>query len=95
MSVEDDLDRAEILSDFGEQVRWKGDEIQAVWYQPYSQILDTEGDAPAIMVRASDVLGAAHGDEVKRTISGVTTDYTVRGVQPDGTGMTLLVLEEQ
>jgi hypothetical protein len=40
-------------------------------------------------VRSTDVPGAAQGDAV--TVGA--TAYAVRGVQPDGTGMTLLLLE--
>lgn len=96
-NVESAADRAELLDsgDFGEVVQWKGDLISAVWYQEYFEDQETEGSSPAILVRTADVSGADHGDEVKRTVAGVTTDYTVRGVQADGTGMTKMILELQ
>jgi hypothetical protein len=45
---------------------------------------------PLFTCQTSDVSSAAEGDAI--TISG--TDYTVRDVRPDGTGVTVLVLEE-
>jgi len=48
-----------------------------------------ESSGPVFMCRTADVSAAAHGDTL--AISG--TVYTVRGVQPDGTGMTTLRLE--
>ena len=95
--VESAADRLELLSDddFGEEVRLVGVAIPAVWYAPYSEVLGTEGSGPSIMVRTADVPDIAHGQEVKRTVGGVTSDYTVRGVQSDGTGMSRVILEEQ
>ena len=48
-----------------------------------------EGKQSSFMCRSSDITDAAHGDSL--VVSGTT--YTVRGVQPDGTGVTTLILE--
>jgi hypothetical protein len=45
---------------------------------------------PRFVCRTSDVSAAAEGDAI--TINSVA--YTIRVVQPDGTGVTTLVLEE-
>ena len=45
---------------------------------------------PMFHCRTADVPSAAEGDAIR--VSGV--DYTVRNVRPDGTGMTMLMLEE-
>ena len=45
---------------------------------------------PRFLCRTSDVSSAAEGDAI--TINSVA--YTIRVVQPDGTGTTTLVLEE-
>jgi hypothetical protein len=50
-----------------------------------------ESAQPAALVRDSDVAGVVHG---KLVVRGAVT-YAVRGVHPDGTGLTLLVLEKQ
>jgi hypothetical protein len=48
-----------------------------------------EGKQASFICKTSDVSSAAHGDTL--VVSGTT--YTVRGVQPDGTGVTTLILE--
>jgi len=48
-----------------------------------------EGKRATFNCMTSDVSAAAHGDTL--AVSGTT--YTVRGVQPDGTGSTTLILE--
>lgn len=45
---------------------------------------------PMFHCRTADVPSAAEGDSL--TVSGV--GYVVRNVRPDGTGMTMLILEE-
>lgn len=48
-----------------------------------------EGAAPVFLCAAAAVPGATHGQTL--TIDG--TVYTIRGVQPDGTGLVLLILQ--
>jgi len=48
-----------------------------------------ESVGPAVHMRDVDVSGVAHGTSI--TVGG--TAYTVRGIEPDGTGMTTLILE--
>jgi hypothetical protein len=48
-----------------------------------------EGKNASFMCRTSDVSNAAHGDTL--AVSGTT--YKIRGVQPDGTGSTNLILQ--
>lgn len=50
-----------------------------------------ENSNPTFLCKTADVSNAAHGDTI--VLSGTT--YNIRGVQPDGTGITLLELEEQ
>tara|TARA_Y100000310_G_scaffold342185_1_gene444185 strand:+ start:7325 stop:7639 length:315 start_codon:yes stop_codon:yes gene_type:complete len=50
-----------------------------------------ESTKPVAMVRDSDVPNVAHGDAL---VTGSIT-YSVIGIQQDGTGLTLLILEEQ
>ena len=47
-----------------------------------------EGTAPLVHARESDVSSASHGDTI--TISNVA--YTIVGIEPDFTGMTVLRL---
>lgn len=50
-----------------------------------------QGNQPVFVCKAADVSAVAHGDTL--AISGTT--YKVVGVEPDGTGLVLLRLEEQ
>lgn len=50
-----------------------------------------EGRAPVALAVASEIASVAQGQTL---VIGATT-YKVRGVEPDGTGMVLLRLEEQ
>lgn len=61
---------------------------------------EVESSSPAATAKSSDVatLGIAHGTEIG--ISGTPGgeydgDYTVIGMEPDGQGMTKLILERQ
>ena len=53
--------------------------------------VSVEASQPRFSCRTADVSSAAHGDTL---LLGGTT-YNVVGVQPDGTGMTMLLLEDQ
>jgi len=53
--------------------------------------LGVEANDPQFLCATADVPGIGHGD----TAIINSTTYKVRGVQPDGTGQTLLILEEQ
>ena len=52
-----------------------------------------DSNAPRLTVRTAEAQRAGIGHGAVLTIEGET--YVVRGVQPDGTGMTVCVLEEQ
>lgn len=69
----------------------EGDSITAVFDHGYAEVQGIESEAPLLMCRTSDVASVAHGDAV--TVN--STSYAVRGIQNDGTGVTILVLEEQ
>ena len=52
-------------------------------------------DQPRLTCVSSDILSLAEGDTVSVPVDGVDTDYTIRVVMPDGTGVTELALEKQ
>jgi hypothetical protein len=66
--------------------------VNAIFQNEYLGIeggtVDVEGSSPVVFVRSSDVTGVAHSDAF--TIDG--TGYSVVGIQPDGTGVTQLIL---
>jgi hypothetical protein len=69
--------------------------INGIFEKPYfgasGAEVDVESSKPTFLCQTSDVSSATHGDDL--SISG--TNYKVVGVEDDGTGVTLLILEEQ
>lgn len=95
MAVETADDRAALLADFGVSVT-KADT------STFTGIFDTdflavdveetevESNEPVLLARTADTATLAHGSVL--LINAVS--YTVRGIQPDGTGMTTLFLDK-
>lgn len=50
----------------------------------------TAGTGPVLLCAAADITSAAQGDTV--VVGGIS--YTITSLEPDGTGMTLLRLQE-
>lgn len=102
---ETDADRLQMLSTLGEvliytangdtHVSSKSKSIYAIFDRPYVETAKVEGYAPVITVRDSDVAGVVHGAMIRRSVSGADIDYKVIGIEPDGTGMTAIMLQEQ
>lgn len=67
--------------------------VNVIFDAEYTEPLgnDVQGSAPVAWCQASLLPGVAHGD----TLVINATTYKVRGVEPDGTGVLLLRLEEQ
>ena len=57
----------------------------------YVDPLGVESGGPVATLPTADAASAAHGQVL--IVSGAT--YKVRGIEPDGTGITLLRLEKQ
>ena len=97
--VETASDRLIMLSDFGEDVVFtpvggNASTIKAIFDNVYQSVEagGTVGFAltqPKIMVRTTDVPSIAEGDNINLR----STDFTVRVVMQDGTGMTEIGLE--
>jgi hypothetical protein len=90
---EDDLPI--FFKDFAIDAEWMGKTIEAIFHNAYEAVTlfgsDIESKNPFIEVQDSDIQGIASGDTV--TIDSV--DYKVMGPpQPDGTGITLLMLSK-
>jgi hypothetical protein len=62
--------------------------FDASYYEPLGEV---EGRQPMFMLPTASASSAAHGQSL---VIGATT-YKVRGVEPDGAGVTTLILEEQ
>lgn len=91
MAVESDDDRASLLADFGVTAYAGSVEFTVILDTEYIETADMSGYAPVATARTRDVIDAnlQAGDVID--VDG--TDYTVRIVRPDGTGITQVVLE--
>lgn len=97
MAVETADERAIFFSvdDFGVAATYAGGTVNGIFDNEFFEA-DAGGmvavaiQQPRFLCRTADVSAAAEGDAI--VINSV--DYTIRVVQPDGTGMTTLVLEE-
>lgn len=65
--------------------------VNGLLSKSYVTVNDVENTAPSFTCAASDVPNAKHGD----TLVANGINYLVVGVQPDGTGIVTLILEEQ
>ena len=99
MAVESAADRAAFfdVDDFGVAGNYNsGTTVNGIFDNEYYGAAEggevsLESSNPAFLCRSADVPSAAHSD----TLVGNSASYVVIGVQPDGTGMTALILEAQ
>ena len=97
MAVETADERAIFFNvdDFGVAATYNGGTVNGIFDNEFFEA-DAGGmvavaiQQPRFLCRTSDVSAAAEGDGI--VINSVS--YVIRVVQPDGTGMTTLVLEE-
>ena len=85
-----DLDNIMNADEFGIAAVVDGDAVTGIFDNNYVEIEGVSGTYPVLTCKTSDVSGAAQGDVV--TVN--STSYRIASVQPDGTGVTQLVLEE-
>jgi hypothetical protein len=91
MSLESDADRLAYLQAVGEQISVNGQTLWAVPDNAYVDVLDlAAGTRPQAIVRTADVPNIAPG----QTVVMQGTQYSVAEIQPDGTGMTTLILQK-
>ena len=93
MSVETAADRTAMLADYGTTVtKADASTFTGIFDNDFLAVdvdeSEVESSEPTLLARTADVPSLAHGDTL--TISAVS--YTVRGIQPDGTGMTQIML---
>ena len=87
-------DLAVFFADFAVDAVYKGVGIKVIFDNPYFERTvfggAVESSQPKAWVKDSDITGAAHGD----TITINSAAYTIIEIQPDGTGITTLILSE-
>lgn len=92
MFYEDDLDV--LFSDFGIDATFASQTIKVIFDNDSRAVnLDTmsvESSGPQAVVKDISIPGAVHGSTL--IIGGVT--YYIRGIHPDGTGLTTLILSK-
>lgn len=93
MVIETDADRTNLLAGWGITATKGSDTFTAIFENDYVEIGDIVGLRPTALARSVDI--TAYSVAVGDTLTINSTTYIVRIVQPDGTGMTLLILEDQ
>lgn len=104
MAVESADDRLVFLDadEFGVEATFAGlaDPVVGVFDAEYFGDLEgvagvaIETTQPVFRCRSADVASIANGAAVTIPVNGADTAYTVTSKQPDGTGMTVLLLQE-
>lgn len=93
MTVESAADRLIMLADFGESCTSGSVAFTAIFDNEYIDVgqgnVSLETSTPMLTARTADVSTLAHDATIKR--SGIS--YKLRGIHPDGTGITTLILE--
>ncbi len=89
-----DLDIFLNADEFAVDVTYLAATIQGIFDAPFSSAvageMGIESSLPQVTVKTSDVASAVHGQTM--TINSVV--YQIIGIQPDGTGMTTILLSE-
>lgn len=89
-----DLDVFLNSDEFAVDITYQAATIQGIFDAPFSSAVEgemgIESTLPQVLVKTGDVPNIAHAETM--TINSVV--YNVIGIQPDGTGMTLILLSE-
>jgi arginine/ornithine N-succinyltransferase beta subunit len=69
--------------------------VRAIWETAYRDTIGISNSGPTLQCVSADIACVASGDRVlvAPDDSGARIGYVVRDVQPDGRGVTLLLLE--
>lgn len=81
--------RAAFFPDFGITAVVDGVSCSAIFDAPADDVLGLTGTKPSLLVASADITSAAIGDAVTAN----SASYTIAELQPDGTGMTRVILE--
>jgi hypothetical protein len=80
---------AMLAGPFGELVTIASRPVRAIFDAAYADALGVAGSAPVLTCASADVATVARGAPVR--VRGAA--FTVANIQPDGTGVTVLILE--
>jgi hypothetical protein len=87
--VEQDIASMLSVSEFATEVTIAGQPVRAIFDAAYVDPLGVAQVRPVLTCATADVAAVARGAAV---VIGAAS-YVVRGIEPDGTGVTLLILE--
>ncbi len=90
MAVESDADRLSMLSDW-DTLTVGVTNIAGIFGDVYFEAVDIQGSQPMFHCRVMDLPAITYGTTTG-TVNGVT--YKIMRTEPDGTGMTNLILQE-
>jgi len=76
------------MSVFGEAVTVGGSAKTAIFDYAYAELNDVETMRPVLTILSADIPTAVHGT----TVIVRTVTYTIKNIQDDGTGITVLIL---
>ena len=92
-AIEQSLNRASLGAVRNAVLAWGSLSARGVFGNEYTEILGMANTQPTFRCMASDLAGMTTGQTVTVDYADTATDYTVRAVEPDGTGLLRLVLE--
>lgn len=94
MTVESDADRLALLGDYSVSATINGVAVTGIFDDRFKMVdelsQEIESTLPQLICRSIDVAGVTDGTSC--IVNGVT--YTVRTLEPDGTGMTRIILHK-
>lgn len=79
-----------IMTEAGTLATVKGTAVTGIFDASYTEEFGMAGTGPVLRIASADVPTVAQGDAV----AVGSANYTVAAVEPDGTGVTLLRLQE-
>jgi len=79
-----------IMTEAGTPATVKGTAVTGIFDAAYTEEFGMAGTGPVLRIASADVPTVAQGDAV----AVGSANYTVAAVEPDGTGVTLLRLQE-
>ena len=97
MAVENDTDRSAFVNtdEFGESFTVGASSFNAIIDNSYNEDDRVESNEFVLTMRTVDVTSNSITRDTTVTRDSDSQDYKVREIQNDGTGMSMLVLEEQ
>ena len=91
MTIESDADRQAFMETFGVPVVISGETITGIFDNIYYEDLDVDTSQPMVMIITADAPNVDYDQSV--IVSSASFSGTVTSVQPDGQGMTTLILK--